>query len=717
LRKIIAAISSALTLSLETLAAGPNFSASGGVGSSASRYATTDGELTGGAYPINGATGVAILGGLVLPSQVANNVLATPLGGGTPAFRPLTGSDVPPVNNASAANGGFTGTLAVSNGSTSASNPAARAVLAGPIGAAAAPSFRDLMGSDIPAAAATHSAIVGTLPIANGGTGTASAAASMIFASPTGAAGASSVRALAATDRPDIAAAKSTVYGVQQSMTNWLEFATGQGIVPGCIGNGTADDTACLQAAITAYQGGTLYLGTGIYRITAGLTSAGPITIVGGGGGTGAYGTACTAGIRVAAANVAALTINAAGSRVTNTCIDMASGVAPAGGAGFVTGAGSNSSVIAYNACYGLMICVDVTGAGSTQTADVLVFANQVVPFNSSAAAAFRIGNKTIAANTVDNWIENNGIYCYNSPRATGILILDGGGTLIKGNTPYACSYGTRIFPGANQQVIWSYFLATVLGDTSVIADLSIDTAASSAQIRGNQFVGTWASSAAATNVKIMNTAGGILQGTRFTGHRTYNSNTNGIGFDIIGGSEFAIDDSTICSSSAGNSGTAIKIEVGASDSSIRNNVIGACDNSGATMATGVSVTQTSGLVGIITGNDILGTTTALTFSPSAGNGSTAVIDRNLGIDNQNPTIASAATISLPVNPIVLLTGITTVTTINGGWSNRHVTLIATGSGGLSFATGGNICTGVTAPQSIQMFATFLSGSNCWAIK
>ena len=84
----------------------------------------------------------------------------------------------------------------------------------------------------------------------------------------------------------------------------------------GAVGDGNHDDTAAVQAAIAAAAGATLYLGPGLYKITAALTSAAPVRIIGSSGGGGIYSGTCTAGLRIATANINLLTLSAPGSQV-----------------------------------------------------------------------------------------------------------------------------------------------------------------------------------------------------------------------------------------------------------------------------------------------------------------------------------------------------------------------------------------------------------------
>lgn len=91
--------------------------------------------------------------------------------------------------------------ITAAQGGTGATSAAGHAVFAGPNSTtAAAPSFRALVADDIPSLNASKIG-AGTLPVARGGTGTASAAGHAVFAGPNGTtAGAPSFRALSAAD-------------------------------------------------------------------------------------------------------------------------------------------------------------------------------------------------------------------------------------------------------------------------------------------------------------------------------------------------------------------------------------------------------------------------------------------------------------------------------------------------------------------------------------
>ncbi|KAH2826199.1 hypothetical protein KXV85_010210, partial [Aspergillus fumigatus] len=395
---------------------------------------------------------------------------------------------------------------------------------------------------------------------------------------------------------------------------------------------------------------------------------------------------------------ITALSLSAT-SKVSGICID--SSVTKTSGAGISIVGAINNSEISGNQVNGQFIGIEVSGAGGLQNIGTLIAQNVIIPANVSGAVAVRIGAFSTGASTVDTHITGNQLYCYQasgSP-AVGMSIHDSGGAFISRNDPYGCNIGTRISPGGSQEADWNFFQSTALGDTSITNDLLIDTSASTAVVKGNSFSQTWASSGAGTNVLIQDSgASGNIKGNQFIGHRTYVTGSN-VGFDVKVGTEFSLIGSHVCA--AGSGGTGVLLEGSTANSNVTGNDIGSCDLVGAgSFATGVSVTTSNSNVGVISGNSFVGSTTPINYAPSAGNVSAAAIGSNLGTSNVVGTIASASTVTLTASGNFLLTGTTAVTTINGGWAGRSVTLTPTNAAGLSFNTGGNLCNAVTAAQN-----------------
>lgn len=542
-----------------------------------------------------------------------------------------------------------------------------------------------------------------------------SASANSFLGAPDGSPGLPSYRALVTGDMPsDMSAINATSVSQTQSLGNWLTYLGGKGVVPGCVGDGVANDTTCLQAAINSHQNGILYLGTGLYKVTSGLTSAGQITIIGSGGGQGQYNRTCLRGIRSATATINVLTFQASGSRLYNTCMDTS--VTPSSGAYILVNGAANSVIISDNQLNDPFVGVLMSGITTTQNVNGVIARNVITPVNNSSAAAITIGANSTGGNTVDTYISENTIYCNNSAR--GMVFNDAGGSLVTANAIYGCSVGTTILPSTSQIATWLYFTGTVVGDTSTTADLLIDTAAASAGINGLQFTGSWTASATAGPTVLIKDTGASsnVLGIHFVGHRSYPA-AGQIGFDVRAGQKFTLDSSTVCSGGT-SAGIGVQLSAAVSDSAIRNNSIGSCDHPVAgSLATAISVTQTGGFVGIIRGNDLANATTALSYAPTPGNASTATIAGNIGLDNGVASLASAATITLTPTPYHLLTGTTTVTTINGAWSGREVTMVPTDAAGLTFNTGGNLCNSVVATQNQPVRGFYDGGSGCWRIR
>ena len=108
----------------------------------------------------------------------------------------------------------------------------------------------------------------------------------------------------------------------------------------------------------------------------------------------------------------------------------------------------------------------------------------------------------------------------------------------------------------------------------------------------------------------------------------------------------------------------------------------------------------------------MLGTTTPIIYNP--GPLSTATIANNVGVDDITGTsIASSATITAPVNPIFSISGTAVITTMNGGWTGRQMTINPAGA--FSFGTGGNIANGLMATAGVPILANFDGTS--WHVK
>ncbi|NTJ51388.1 hypothetical protein G6K93_30655 [Agrobacterium rhizogenes] len=486
----------------------------------------------------------------------------------------------------------------------------------------------------------------------------------------------------------------------------------------GCIGNASFDNSTCIQAAINAMQKKVLHIGGGLFVVNSSLVSAGQIIIEGDGGGGGIYSSGCLSGLRAGTANFDLLTLQGAGSVLQNLCIDSVSKTSTSGAA-VVIPANANSVRVQGNQINGICWAVDVSGSGGVQNVESLIFANTLtISSNSPSCGGIRVGANSTNASTVDLKLQSNVVYC-NSQPGTGLLVLDSGGILAQGNVfSYNCGVGTKLFPGAGQAVIWSSFSGSALGDTDTASDLVIDTNSNTATLFGNRFTGAWTSNAmGGPAILIQNTANSVSVSGIDLVQQTVYARGNLPGIDIKSGTNIRIKDSTICSS-GNSSGAAIIYEGNATDVSIQNNRIGQCDNyAGGALATGIRIATSSQNIGIVTGNNFIYTTTPIDWAPT--NNSNAIkfiIEDNLGVDDVfTAAIPTSAAVTLPVNPVAILSGNGTVSTINPVFQGRRIKMIVQGT--VNFTTGGNVCNTLAVTFNQTVDGVFNSAYGCWFLR
>lgn len=480
----------------------------------------------------------------------------------------------------------------------------------------------------------------------------------------------------------------------------------------GAKGDGVADDTLAVQAAINASANRTLYLGTHLYKITSPLTAPSPITILGALSNGGIYNGQCTTGLVAGAVNLNMLTLQGNNSRIRDVCFQMSAARTlnqNTAGAAITIGA-TLDTVVEGNQFNYPFIAVDVSGVGTSQNLATLVQNNTVVN-PTTTGAAFRIGANSTGGNTVDMRIYNNNVACnYTPSQAVGTLFLDAGGPMLAGNDIYNCGMGMKIYPGAGQHVEYMY-AHDLIGDTSQVNDLFIDTASSTGTVRTLSFLGTWTSSVDKNGVVIQNTAGGQVNNIRFVAHRALMGGTgSGSAFYLVSGDMISIRDSQICSNIDAPSKVGINLLPAATHVSIQNNAFSVCLG---TIGIGVNVVDGNSTGFQLTGNDLNGVTTPLIYHPNNEN---TIIGNNWGIDSGISNIASASTITLPLSPIVRVTGAVPVGVINGSWFDRTLKLVSV-DGGLSLTKVANgVCVATTLAQGATATLTWDTTLGCWLV-
>ena len=297
----------------------------------------------------------------------------------------------------------------------------------------------------------------------------------------------------------------------------WLADFVGGEILPtqwGAIGDGTTDDTAKVQAALTATcnAGKVLLWGAKHYLLTAVLTGPGfpkICQIAGQGNAVDVYQTACPAGSSAVIVNsdIDAVHLTDATDSVTGICFQMATAPGLRGAGAAITVAATPThngrSVIRDNTILNPYDGIVIGGAttGTTQTNGTVV-ANNVIKNPSHIGASDGLISQGASTNGTA-WY-NNQIACFSANSgSTGMYFADSApdynGTT---NGPHACNWGTKIVEGAHQILGGGYFQG-VIGDASITNDLYMDATDPTSILFYAQFSHWWASANKSTDTPI----------------------------------------------------------------------------------------------------------------------------------------------------------------------------------------------------------------------
>lgn len=500
----------------------------------------------------------------------------------------------------------------------------------------------------------------------------------------------------------------------------WLADFSGSQPSPlvwGATGDGSTDDTTAVQAAINASQGASLWLGTKSYSVN-GLTS-GKISLIGEQSSIGGiYNRTCASGLFARTTSETLLMLNSGttGALIDGVCIQMnAAPNVQSAGAAISLGVGSSNIVRGGQINYPF-IGIDISGMGGTQNVQTHIENEVITDPTDGGGIGIRLGTNSIGESTVDTFISGTTIDCINFGTALpttstiGMLLLDAGGSFITNNDIYGCGVGTKLFPSTGQSAANLFFTNTVLGDTSGVNDLMIDTAGSGGGGIGIGvvFTNTWTASAVGTSALIKNSASRSLIGVHFIGHRFFPA-ANQIALDIQQGLEITVSGSMICG--RGTSSTLVNVADDGQLDSFTDNEIGECEGLSGTPTVGITIDANANAFRI-QNNTFFNVATPIVWPSLAA--STALIDNNLGLDNGQPTVASATSINLPFGNTVLISGTTPIQTMTGMWSNRKITLVALGV--LPFITGGNVCDAITTLAGQQVQALWIVSLSCWRV-
>jgi hypothetical protein len=287
--------------------------------------------------------------------------------------------------------------------------------------------------------------------------------------------------------------------------------------------------------------------------------------------------------------------------------------------------------------------CNAIDVSGNTDT-----IVNSQFLSSGVGCSAIIVGRQTSTGNTVDLTLFNDlfegggGQSVAVANLADGITIRDLTGGTISNIQVYGSRYGTVLAPGNGQLVEYIAFTNSFLGDTTHFAGLFVD-AGGGATIRGIFISNCWFAALATPPtfgwanqplVQFDNTGGGVIDDVRMT--NSYFVGAQAQNILIVGGTHYAIENSTICAPGFGAPGTESAIYLYANVSNVfitNNRIANACPN-GQTPATAMAysiylATSSSNSGLMITNNSLGGATGAINGTA----GPSSIVANNIGID------------------------------------------------------------------------------------
>ena len=504
----------------------------------------------------------------------------------------------------------------------------------------------------------------------------------------------------------------------------------------GAIGNGVTDDTTVVQAAWSAASSLKipLYLGPHLYKIGAiSLTSTSASPIIGNQLTSYTAGQEptlpnCTSGFVASSTNIPALITVAHDAVLRNFCIkDAAAGTNTSGSAINLESVCDNSASCpqSYNNTVDHVL-IDGAFLGIALSGQFHNITNNLIENIPANGGGIRIGDKTNSGRSVQPNIYNNNIYgIFGGSASYALLIEDVGGPYITNNELNSTNYNYWINPGLDtsgangSQNVQAVTSTSNFADTAITDNLRLDCQTGSFGMENGPsvFTGDWfgttTGGSLADGIWIGATGSASackIAGVLFDNVRVLGSGGNGISINSANDWSISINSSHICKNGSTKAG--IELVAGAGNSTnaiiINDNTIGgSCDALGGSQAIGIDLHNN---IVTIVGNDLSSNNTVAINGQPGGN---SIVENNKGIDDIVASVASAATITLPVNPVIQITGTTTVNTMNAGYCCPHKTLV-TLNGSVQF-TGGNIADAFTSTQNIPILAQFIGTD--WFLK
>jgi hypothetical protein len=295
----------------------------------------------------------------------------------------------------------------------------------------------------------------------------------------------------------------------------------------------------------------------------------------------------------------------------------------------------------------------------------------------------------------------------------SGVRMREIGDAIISDSHFLLNEYGVLVDPD-DGQVVASLELNSVYGDNSVLAGISLKPYTGGQVVRTRMNAPWAASTSNGPGLEIHNYNGGTVDGVQIVNGQFYLNSTYGLYVDAGGGtggvSNVSVSASHFTNNGLSSSGTIPGAMFAASNWQFVGNMSGVLDGLGTnSQSYGIQVYPGAFSNYTIANNDLRNN--AVAPISDGGTGMVKSVHDNLGVDNVILSMASATTIALFSNPIVNISGTTTITTITGGWTGRRVHLFKTDAGSVTVGGGGNIPGSHTLSQNGSLDLTF-DGTN-----
>ncbi|RUV65850.1 hypothetical protein EOA64_00460 [Mesorhizobium sp. M1A.F.Ca.IN.022.02.1.1] len=479
--------------------------------------------------------------------------------------------------------------------------------------------------------------VTGQLPIGNGGTGQATAAAAFDALSPNTTRGDITFRN--ATTNARLAASTSGYLlmtngaGTDPSWAGFVQAGTGavtrtwQGKARdvisvkdfGAVGDNSTDDTAAIVAALAAAisLGASVYAPAGVYRVSSAITLASGAAIFGAGPTQTVF--------RTTSATANVFTVNGVSCGLYGLRID-ASVTRSAGWYVDLTGTAANFRMINFTmgAPFEAIRIADAVG-------DALFADGRIDDTVATTGRSIRIGTGTGTGPVVLVFSNVNCVASTGAKPQSHLSLFNCGDISLIGCQFIAGVYNVEIAPGASQGV-YSVKSTNSYYDQAGTTNVRI-VPTSTGVVKRGVFVNNWISSAGTHNIDIEPASTATVDGLTFSCNEvfggTYGYYMTGISGNLTG---INISNEMI----AGSSSIGIAMDT-LTKAQVSNNIIGSVGGFGG-VATGISTFGTMSKVQIVN-NDLDGATTKInTAGATFTNGSR--IEGNIGY---NPVGAVAA--------------------------------------------------------------------------